>query len=224
MAETLRIVGVLGGTGALGRGLGFRLAHAGYSVLLGSRDQEKSKEAARELSSQHGLSNIAGASNKEVAEKADLVIVAVPFVGRDQVLTEIRAGLAGKIVVDATVPLLPPKVSVVHLRPSGSAAVEMQQLLGPEVRVVSAFQNVAAAKLKSSGPIDCDVLVCCDDKAAKEQVVAMIERIGLNGLDAGVLANAVVAEALTSVLIGINRRHKAEAGIRITGISKPIAR
>jgi NADPH-dependent F420 reductase len=222
MTERLHVVGVLGGTGALGRGLGFRLAHAGYSVLLGSRDSERSKEAARELSSLHGLSSIAGASNKEVAAKADLIIVAVPFVGRDHVLTEIRADLAGKVVVDATVPLLPPKVSVVHLRPSGSA-VEMQQLLGPQVRVVSAFQNVAAAKLMSRGPIDCDVLVCCDDKAAKDQVITVIESVGLNGLDAGVLANAVVAETLTSVLIGINRRHSAEAGIRITGISKPIA-
>jgi len=219
MTEAVRIVGVLGGTGALGSGLGFRLANAGYSVLLGSRDPEKAKEAARELSSKHGLVNLTGASNMEVAAKSDLIIVAVPFAGRDQVLNEIRAGVIGKTVVDATVPLQPPKVSVVHLRPGGSAAVEMQDLFGPEVHVVSAFQNVAAAKLKSAEPIDCDVLVCADDKTAKEQVIALTDRIGLRGLDAGVLANAVVAEALTSVLIGINRRHKTEAGIRITGIS-----
>jgi NADPH-dependent F420 reductase len=220
MNEAVRIVAVLGGTGALGSGLAFRLANAGYSVLLGSRDPERANEAARELSSKYELSSLSGTSNKDAAEKADLIVVAVPFAGRDQVLDEIRTCVIGKTVVDATVPLQPPKVSVVHLRPSGSAAVEMQNLFGPEVRVVSAFQNVAAGKLKSAEPIDCDVLVCADDKTAKEQVVEMINRIGLRGLDAGVLANAVVAEALTSVLIGINRRHKTEAGIRITGISK----
>lgn len=123
-------------------------------------------------------------------------------------------------MVDATVPLQPPKVSVVHLRPAGCGAVEMQQLLGQDAKVVSAFQNVAAAKLKTSDPIDCDVLVCGDDKDAKSEVIALIERMGMTGLDAGVLANAVVAEALTSVLIGINRRHKTEAGIRITGITR----
>lgn len=216
MAEDTKAIGILGGTGALGGGLALRLARSGYPVLIGSRDAQRAKQAARELSD----SNLMGASNQEVAREADLIIVAVPFLGRDEILKEVQPYLKGKVVVDATVPLQPPKVSVVHLRPMGSGAVEMQALLGPEVRVVSAFQNVAAAKLKTMNPIECDVLVCGDDKESKDKVIQLIERMGMIGLDAGALVNAVVAEALTSVLIGINRRHKIEAGIRITGIAR----
>jgi NADPH-dependent F420 reductase len=220
MAEDTKVIGILGGTGALGSGLGLRLARAKYKVLIGSRDAERARQAVSELSGGREEPNLIGASNIEVARQADLVIVAVPFIGRDEVLKEVQPYLKGKVVVDATVPLQPPKVYVVHLRPAGSGAAEMQLLLGPDVKVVSAFQNVAAAKLKTTSPIDCDVLVCGDDKDAKEQVIGLIERMGMMGLDAGVLANSVVAEALTSVLIGINRRHKTEAGIRITGITR----
>ncbi|MBN9043404.1 MAG: NADPH-dependent F420 reductase [Rhizobiales bacterium 62-47] len=220
MAEDTTVIGILGGTGALGSGLGFRLARAKYRVLIGSRDIERARQAASELASGSDGPNLVGASNVDVAQQADLVIVAVPFIDRDKVLKEVHSYLKGKVVVDATVPLQPPKVSVVHLRPAGSGAEEMQLLLGSDVKVVSAFQNVAAAKLKTTNLIDCDVLVCGDDKDVKERVISLIERMGMAGLDAGVLANSVVAEALTSVLIGINRRYKTEAGIRITGIAR----
>jgi NADPH-dependent F420 reductase len=220
MAEDTKVIGILGGTGALGSGLAVRLARSGYAVLIGSRDAERARQAARELLEGRDEPNLTGATNQDVAREADLVIVAVPFLGRDDVLKEVQPYLEGKVVVDATVPLQPPKVSVVHLRPAGSGAMEMQLLLGTDIKVISAFQNVAAAKLKMTGPIECDVLVCGDDKESKERVIAVIDRMGMTGLDAGVLANAVVAEALTSVLIGINRRHKTEAGIRITGIAR----
>jgi 8-hydroxy-5-deazaflavin:NADPH oxidoreductase len=220
MADDTKVIGILGGTGALGSGLAVRLARSGYAVLIGSRDAERAKQAARELLDGRDEPNLTGAANQDVARQADLIIVAVPFLGRDDVLREVQPHLKGKVVVDATVPLQPPKVSVVHLRPAGSGAMEMQLLLGTDIKVVSAFQNVAAAKLKTAGPIECDVLVCGDDKESKERVIAIIDRMAMTGLDAGVLANAVVAEALTSVLIGINRRHKTEAGIRITGIAR----
>jgi NADPH-dependent F420 reductase len=129
--------------------------------------------------------------------------------------------LQGKILIDATVPLMPPKVSVVQLPPEGSAVGAIQELVGKDVRVVSAFQNVSAQHLADlAHDVDCDVLVCGNDRDACEVVIALAADMGLRGLYAGVLANSVAAEALTSVLIAINRRYKVPggAGIRITGI------
>jgi NADPH-dependent F420 reductase len=126
--------------------------------------------------------------------------------------------VAGKIVVDTTVPLVPPKVMRVQLPPEGSAAVRAQRLLGGGVTVVSAFHNVAAHKLATDEDIDCDVLVFGDDKAARAKVVSLANQAGLRGLHGGMLANSAAAEALTSVLIFINKTYSVDgAGIRITG-------
>lgn len=219
MQTEIRSIGVLGGTGALGGGLAYRLAKAGYKVILGSRSAEKASASAQALFSEIGSGDIVGATNKEMARVSDVVIVAVPFVGRDDLLSDVKDALAGKIVIDATVPLAPPKVATVHLRPLGSGAVELQALLGVEALVVSAFQNIAAAKLRKADSVQCDVLVCSDHKEAKASVIALAETIGLRALDAGPLVNSVVAESLTSILIGLNKRYKAEgAGICITGL------
>jgi NADPH-dependent F420 reductase len=147
-------------------------------------------------------------------------VVAVPFASHDATLTEVKEVVQGKIVVDAAVPLVPPKVSVVQLPAAGSAAQMAQQLLGPDVRVVSAFHNVGATKLHEGGRADCDVLVFGDDKAARDVVIGLANEVASAGIDGGVLANSAAAEALTSVLIGINRRYKVPgAGIRITGLA-----
>jgi 8-hydroxy-5-deazaflavin:NADPH oxidoreductase len=131
----------------------------------------------------------------------------------------------GKIFVDAVVPLVPPKVSVVQLPAAGSPALVAQRVLGPQVRVAAAFHNVAAKKLHSGEKADCDVLVFSDDTDARAQVIALADIIATRGVDGGVLTNAVAAEALTSVLIAINRRYKiAGAGIRITGLPRPTPR
>src|SRR4029079_11085842 len=134
-------------------------------------------------------------------------------------LREVKDAVRGKIVVDAVVPLVPPKVSTVQLPAEGSAAQIAQNLLGEGVRVVSAFHNVGATKLHAGGRADCDILVFGNDKAARDTVISLANEVGNVGIDGGVLANSVAAEALTSVLIGINRRYKVHlgAGLRITG-------
>jgi NADPH-dependent F420 reductase len=188
-------------------------------VVLGSRSREKAAAAAHEIK----LGNappVRGSTNAEAARAGDVIVIAVPYSSHEATLDEIRDAVAGKIVVDAVVPLVPPKVSVVQLPPGVSAAQTAQARLGAGVRVVSAFHNVGAAKLKSGGPVDCDVLVFGDDRAARETVIALARDLGTRGIDGGPLANSVAAEALTAVLIGINRRYKVEgAGIRITGIA-----
>ena len=211
-------IAVIGGTGDLGSALASRWAAAGYPILLGSRSKEKAEAAAREMNANHG-SAVSGEDNRTAAAKADIVVVAVPYANHDTILNEIKPAVTGKIVVDAVVPLVPPKVSVVQLPPDGSAALSAQRLLAG-ARVQSAFHNVSASKLKSGGPVECDVLVFGDDKEARAIVIELANAAGTRGIDGGPLANSAAAEALTSVLIGINRRYKVDggAGIRITGL------
>ena len=212
-------IAIIGGTGDLGSGLAVRWAKAGYPVVLGSRSREKAEVAAREFGVGDGAGSVRGEDNRGAATAGDIVILAVPYASHDSTLAEIAEAVAGKIVVDAAVPLVPPKVATVQLPAEGSAAQGAQRLLGPGVRVVSAFHNVGAQKLRAEGPVDCDVLVFGDDKAAREAVIELADAAGTRGIDGGVLANSAAAEALTSVLIGINRRYKVDgAGIRITGL------
>lgn len=208
-------IAVIGGTGDLGSALAKRWAAAGYPIVLGSRSKEKAEAAAREMNG----SAVSGEDNRTAAAKADIVVVAVPYANHEAILNEIKPAVQGKIVVDTVVPLVPPKVSVVQLPPDGSAALRAQRLLGEAARVQSAFHNVSASKLKSGESIDCDVLVFGDDKDARAIVIELANAAGTRGIDGGPLANSIAAEALTSVLIGINRRFKVKgAGIRITGI------
>ncbi|WP_175775176.1 NADPH-dependent F420 reductase [Burkholderia anthina] len=217
-------IAVLGGTGALGSGLAKRLAAAGYPVILGSRSPDKARDSARQLLAGNGAPPVEGDGNAAAAARADIVIVAVPFASHDATLDELRDVAAGKIIVDAVVPLVPPKVAQVQLPASGSAGQIADARLGDIARVVSAFHNIGAAKLQSGEPIGCDVLVCGNDPEARAAVIAMTEAIGMRGIDAGSIANSAAAEALTSVLIGINRRYKVDcAGIRITGIAAEAA-
>lgn len=221
--NNLGTLAVIGGTGALGHGLAWRLARAGHRVVVGSRSDARAEVAAREIRSRlDGSAEVRGLSNAEAAAAADCVFVTVPFASHKEILGQIKQAVAGKIVVDATVPLMPPKVATFQAPPEGSAALAAQKLLGEGVRVVSALQNVAAHKLKEDREIDCDVLVCGNDPSARQQTIDVLKTIGLRGIHAGVLANSVAAEALTSVLIGINKRYKVDgAGIRITGELAP---
>lgn len=206
-------IAVIGGTGKLGAAIARRLAKAGRNVIIGSRSAEGASQTAAELG--FGLT---GMTNANAAEAGDIVIVTVPFAAQEAALAEIREHVAGKIVVDTTVPLMPPKVMRVQLPPEGSAAAKAQALLGDAVRLVSAFHNVAAHKLITDEEIDCDVFVFGNDKAARARVVALAELAGLRGLHGGALANSAAAEALTSVLILINKTYGVDgAGIRITG-------
>jgi 8-hydroxy-5-deazaflavin:NADPH oxidoreductase len=213
-------IAILGGTGAQGGGLASRLAVAGHAVTIGSREAARARTAADELSARAGQP-IAGADNRAAAAAAEIAILTVPYAAQRATVEEVLAELAGKILIDSTVPLVPPKVGVVQLPGGRSAVAAIQELAGQSVRVVSAFQNVAAQHLGDlAHHIDCDVLVCGDDRAACDTVIALTADMGLRGLYAGVLANSAAAEALTSVIITINRRYKVPggAGIRITGI------
>lgn len=213
----MSVIGIVGGTGSLGGALAGRLAKAGHQVLIGSRSAENAANYAAELSRRVGKP-VEGCANLDAAKRSDIVINTVPFAAQEERLSEIREAVQGKVVVETAVPLMPPRVMRVQLPPEGSAAQRAQLILGEDVRVVSAFHNVAADKLAADGPVACDVLVFSDDKAARAQVVSLVADLGLRGIEAGSLANSAAAEALTSVLIFINRTYQvAGAGITITG-------
>ena len=213
-------VGILGGTGKEGAGLAMRWALNGYRVIIGSRAEEKATTRAAEMNESLGGDYITGMANEDCAQAADLVVLSVPYGAHEPTLSSVKAQCAGKVVVDLTVPLKPPEIMSVNLPTGNSAALEAQAILGDDAKVVAAFQNVSSVKLKKlDEPVDCDVLVCGDDVDAKQEVIALVKAAGMRGVDAGALKNAVAVEALTPVLLYINKTYKAKgAGIRITGI------
>ena len=217
---TSEIIAVLGGTGKEGRGLALRWAAKGHDVIIGSREAERAAATASEIRARLGdRCRVQGLDNRAAAERARIVVLTVPYAAQMATATEVAAALAGNILIDVTVPLKPPRVDRVQLPEGGSAVCALQARLGPAVKVVSAFQNVSAAHLWDlAHVIDCDVLVCGDDSAACDVAVALAKDAGMRAWYAGVLANSVAAEALTSVLIAINKRYKIPgSGIRITG-------
>ena len=212
-------IAVIGGTGKLGAAIARRLAKAGRTVVIGSRSADSATAKATELG--FGLT---GMSNADAAQAGDIIIVTVPFDAQDGTLADIRPHVAGKLVVDTTVPLVPPKVMRVQLPPEGSAAERTRIALGEGVRVTSAFHSVAAHKLITDKDVECDVLVFGDDKADRATVVGLADAMGLRGLHGGALVNSAAAEALTSVLIFLNKTYQVDgAGIRITGDLVPPA-
>jgi NADPH-dependent F420 reductase len=213
-------VAVLGGTGKEGSGLAMRWALSGYNVIVGSRDAERAASRAAEMNAELGGDYLTGLENAAAAAQADLVVLSVPYSAHQPTLEGVKDHLAGKVLVDLTVPLQPPKVRTVHVPEGRSAALEAQAYLGDDVRVVAAFQNVSAEELRDPNHVvDCDVLVCANDAAAKADVMKLVEATGMRGVDAGSLPNAVAVEALTPVLLYINKAYGIKgAGIRITGI------
>ena len=212
----MTVFAILGGTGALGAALAHRLAAGGREVCIGSRDPLKAQAFAAAMKRTHVGSSVSGAGLAEAAARADLIFLTVPYAAHGETLAQIREAARGKIVVDATVPLRPPKVGTVQLPAAGAAAVEAAQLLGEDVRVVSALQNIGAEKLAAGGCVEGDVLVAADDAEAAEAVRAVLQELGLRSWYVGPLANSAAAEAMTSVLIQLNRRYKlVQAGVRI---------
>jgi NADPH-dependent F420 reductase len=206
-------IAVVGGSGDLGSAIAGRLAKAGRQVIVGSRSAESAAAAAARLG--HGIE---GMDNEAAAAAADIVIVTVPFAAQEATLRQIAPFVAGKILVDTTVPLVPPKVMRVQLPAEGSAALRAQAIVGEGVRLVSAFHNVAAHKLARDEEVACDVLVFGDDKDARNEVIQLVRDCRLRGLHGGALANSAAAEALTSILIFLNKTYKVDgAGIQITG-------
>ena len=207
-------IAILGGTGSLGKGLASRWVRSGHDVLIGSRELEKGKEVAISL----GLSESAGMLNIDAAQSCEIACLTVPFAHQEATLLSIGNSLNTKIMIDATVPLMPPKVMRVQLPEDGSAALKAQSILGEGVTVISAFQNISAELLQTDKEIDCDVLVSGDFLEARATVIELAADAGLKGWHAGPLCNSVAAEALTSILIAINKKHSLQhSGIKITG-------
>jgi 8-hydroxy-5-deazaflavin:NADPH oxidoreductase len=215
-------IAVIGGTGKEGKGLATRWANAGYEIIIGSRDAARAAAAASELKVALGKTNVSGLGNAAAAGAADMVVLSVPYEAHAATLEAIAAGAQGKILVDVTAPLDPENKKKTGRVPEGSAAQAAQLKLGPNVRVVAAFQNISYMHLTDlHEELGCDVLVCGNDKEAKRQVIELAKAAGMAAFDAGPIENAVVAEGLTAVLININIAFKIKnAGIRITGVPR----
>ncbi len=219
MADEKPTLAVLGGTGALGSGLAARWVGARYPVLIGSRTSDKAEAAALALGRLASGPKPRGMTNLEAAQAATVVVLTVPYASAAALIDEVRDAVKGKLVIDTTVPLMPPRVARVQLPPEGSAAVAAQKRFGSEVRVVSAFHNVSAHKLQGEAAIANDVLVFGDRAEDRAIAVTLAQAAGMRGLHAGPLVNSVAAEALTSVLIGINRGYKVDgASIHIAAV------
>ncbi len=212
-------VGVVGGTGKEGRGLAVRWAMAGHHVTIGSRDAERGASKATELSAKHGVA-LAGGDNKAAIADADIVVLSVPHSAHRATLEQLKRELAGKVIIDLTVPLSPPKVFEVHLPESQAAALETREILGAGAKVTAALHHVSSVHLNATEhDLPTDVMVCGDHDDAKAAAMALIGDLGVRAIDAGPLCNAIALESLTPVLIYINKRYKSRsAGIRITGI------
>jgi len=211
-------IAIVGGTGKEGRGLAVRWARAGHEVSVGSRDAERAREKAAEMSAPGAT--VTGGDNVTVSAAADLVLISVPYAAHAETLQELRTALQGKIVIDIAVPLVPPKVTQVQLPAGQSAAMEAQEILGASVKVVAALHHISSTQLLGpDAQLESDVLVCGDDLAARDLVIGLCAQLGLRGLDAGVLRNAIALESLTPVLLHMNKRYKGHgAGLKIVGI------
>jgi NADPH-dependent F420 reductase len=216
MADTIAI---LGGTGDLGTGLAIRWSRAGHRIVIGSRTQEKADAAVAALKEISPETPAEAMENAAAAAAGDIVVLTVPFAHQISTLETVKDGLAGKILIDVTVPLMPPKVGTVQLPEGGSAAKAAQDFLGEDVMVVSAFQNIAADLLKNpDAKIECHVLVAGNKKDARAKVIGLAEEAGMTAWHAGPIANSAAAEALTSILIQINRQGViSHSGIKIVG-------
>jgi 8-hydroxy-5-deazaflavin:NADPH oxidoreductase len=209
-------VTIVGGTGNLGGALVLRLGAPGVKIIVGSRDAEKAKKAVEALKPRLPAGEIVGTTNREAVKTADFVVIAVPYEGHAQMVSDLKGQLAGKVVIDTVVPL---KKVQPFVPSAGSALQEAQQILGDEAPVIGALHNISAVDL---GDVDAplgDVLVCGDNAEAKQKVIEIVQRIGATAYDGGPASNAYVVEGLTGVIIYLNRKYKSKHGsIKITGI------
>lgn len=219
-----RAIAIIGGTGKEGFGLALRWAKAGETVIIGSRDANRAHDAAEKIKQRAGSSaKVSGDTNAAACVATDLIVLTVPFEGHAELLNQLKTTIKpGSIVVDATVPL----AASIGGRATrtlgvwqGSAAQQAAEILPKEVTVVAAFHNVSSEVLSGDGPVDCDVIVCSDHAEAIPVVQALAAKIaGVRAINGGKLENARIVEQITALLIGMNIRHKAHSGIRITGL------
>ncbi len=209
-------IAIVGGTGNLGSALALRLGAPGVKVIIGSRDAQKAQNAVATLKPRMRAGELVGTTNREAVEQGKFVVIAVPYEGHAQMVQDLKGQLAGKIVVDAVVPLKKVKPFV---PPAGSALQEAQEIIGAEAPVIGALHNISAVDLSEIDAPLGDVLVCGDNEDAKQKVMEIIRRIGARAFDGGPASNAYVIEGLTGVIIYLNRKYKSKHGsIKITGI------
>jgi NADPH-dependent F420 reductase len=213
-------IAIVGGIGREGRGLALRWARKGHHVALGSRDRRRAEARAAELAALGGDGTIVGGDHGWAIAQAEVVVLTVPYAAHDETLRAIAPGLAGRLLIDITVPLRPPAVHCVHLPAGQAAALEAQAILGEATPVVAALHHVSSLQLGDPEQfLDGDVLVCTDSDAARATAMALIADLGARTLDAGPLRNAIPLEALTPVLIHLNKRYRGNgAGIRFVGV------
>ena len=216
MTSKSRVIGIFGGTGALGSALSKKWSKAGHQIIIGSRNADKAISVAEEINAEIENDNVTGSDLMETAKNCGIAVLAVHYFSHSETLNQIKPFLSGKILVDTTVPLSKP-VTKVNLPKHGCAALEAQTLLGEEVHVVSALQNIGSHLVGSEEKIDAEVLVCGNSNDAVDEVITLIGDLGLQCWHAGSIENSAAAEALTSVLISINQKHKLKSsGIKIT--------
>jgi len=213
-------IGILGGTGKEGAGLAQRWAIGGHQVIIGSRDAERARTKAAELSALAGGATITGMANLDAATAAPVVVLTLPASGLAATLVPLKNACRGKIVISTVVPLTFGGGRLFTPPPQGSSAEEVQELLGAEARVVAAFHHIAAHELAATEhDIECDLLLCGGDAEAKKIVTELGQSMGLRAVDVGALTNAGALEGITAVLATINRRYKLKnSGIKITGL------
>ena len=216
-------IAIIGGTGREGSAIAARFARAGVHTIIGSRDAAKAKQFATMVNLECKINSVEGFTNCEAAEKADVVLLAVPYDAIKRSLEEIKPVLKGKVVINIASSLDCEKKSRARINPAGSIAMEIQNFVGPEVKVVDAFQNICPTDLLDySGKISTDVLVAGADRETRDTIINLIRKTGILAYDAGTIHNAVVVETLTAVLIAMNIRYKiVGAGIHITGVPRP---
>lgn len=222
MTQSLMLItiAVIGGTGKEGKGLAYRWARAGYRVIIGSRSEEKATAAAAEIvDTLRGDTVVVGMANAEAAQVANLIVLTVPYEAHEEILQTIKLPAQGKLLIDATVPLVPGRVTRAQMPAAGSAALEARQILGEGVGIAAAFHNISHEHLLQEGTVDCDVLVTGTSKEVRAEALKLVEAAELRGWDAGPLENSAISEGLVSVLIHINKIYGSRhAGIRVTGV------
>jgi hypothetical protein len=214
-------IAIIGGTGKEGKGLGYRWAKFGHTVIIGSRIKEKAEMAAQDVEKLlNSNGKVLGMDNLSAAKEAEIIVLTIPYSAHQDTCKYIKDVVVGKLVIDVTVPLIPPKVTKVQMPEAGSATMEAKLVFGEDIHLAAAFQNISYEHLLQDEEINCDVLVTGDSKDTRERTIQLVKEAGLVGWDAGPIENSVVLEGLTSILIGLNKKHGINnAGIRITGIS-----
>ena len=221
MSENSPSIAIIGGTGKEGYALAARFAKVGFRTIIGSRSDSKAINAAYNLNTDFHVLTAEGASNREATSKADVVLLAIPYDGMKPILEDIKSAASGKVIINIASSLDAEKKSRARINPAGSIAMEIQNFLGPDSKVVDAFQNISPEQLeKFDEKIETNVLVVGADRETRDMIIGIIKKIGIDAYDAGAIQNAVVVETMTAALIAINIRYKTKgAGIRLVGVS-----